>query len=53
MRRIIPLLLFFYCCTSNEKEFVDMLSTNNPRTNRFLLQGSDALKQHNFIQALA
>ena len=53
MRRLIPLLLFFYCCTSNEKEFVDMLSTNNPRTNRFLLQGSDALKQHNFIQALA
>ena len=30
-----------------------MLSTNNPRTNRFLLQGSDALKQHNFIQALS
>ena len=53
MIRIIPLLLFFYCCSSNEKEFVDMLSTNNPRTNRFLLQGSDALKQHNFIQALS
>jgi len=53
MRRIIPLLLFFYYCSSNEKEFVDMLSTNNPRTNRFLLQGSDALKQHNFIQALS
>lgn len=30
-----------------------MLSTNNPKTNRFLLQGSDALKQHNFIQALS
>lgn len=30
-----------------------MLSTNNPRTNRFLLQGIDALKQHNFIQALS
>ena len=30
-----------------------MLSTNNPRTNGFLLQGSDALKQHNFIQALS
>ena len=53
MRCIIPLLLFFYCCTSNEKEFVDMLSTNNPRTNSFLLQGSDALKQHNFIEALS
>ncbi len=26
---------------------------SNPRTNRFLLKGSDALKQHNFIQALA
>ena len=53
MRRIIPLLLFFYCCTSNEKEFVDMLSTNNPKTNSFLLQGSAALKKHNFIQALS
>ena len=53
MRCLIPLLLFLYCCTSNEKEVVDVLSSNNPRTNRLLLQGSDALKQHNFIQALA
>jgi len=50
---IIPLLLFLYCCTSSEKEFIDIQSSNNPRTNSFLLQGIDALKQHNFIQALA
>ena len=53
MRCLIPLLLFLYCCTSNEKQVVDVLSSSNPRTNRFLLKGSDALKQHNFIQALA
>jgi len=53
MRCLIPLLLFLYCCNSNEKQVVDVLSSSNPRTNRFLLKGSDALKQHNFIQALA
>ena len=53
MRCLISLLLFLYCCNSNEKQVVDVLSSSNPRTNRFLLKGSDALKQHNFIQALA
>ena len=53
MKCLIPLLLFFYCCSGNEKQVVDVLYSSNPRINRFLLQGNDALKQHNFIQALA
>ena len=52
MRFLITLLLFLYCCSGNEKQVVDV-PYNNPRTNRLLLQGSDALKQHNFMQALA
>tara|TARA_B100001750_G_C15517776_1_gene608727 strand:+ start:3152 stop:4351 length:1200 start_codon:yes stop_codon:yes gene_type:complete len=53
MKRLILLLLFFYCCSGNEKQVVDVLYSSNPKINRFLLQGNDALKQHNFIQALA
>jgi tetratricopeptide (TPR) repeat protein len=52
MRFLITLLLFLYCCSGNEKQVVDV-PYNNLRTNRLLLQGSDALKQHNFMQALA
>ena len=52
MMLLIPLLLFLYSCSSNEKQVVDVSYSSNPRTSRFLLQGSDALKQHNFIQAL-
>ena len=53
IRYLIPLLLFFYCCSGDEKRAGNVPYSSNPRTNNFLLEGRNALKQHNFIQALA
>ena len=52
MKYLILLIFALYCCSSNEKQTVNEARVN-PKANRFLLRGSDFLKQHNFTQALA
>lgn len=52
MKYLILLIFTLYCCSSNEKQTVNEAQVN-PKANRFLLRGSDLLKQHNFTQALA
>ena len=52
MKYLILLIFSLYCCSNNEKQTVNETRVN-PKVNRFLLQGSDLLKQHNFTQALA
>ena len=52
MKYLILLIFSLYCCSSNEKQ-TENKTRVNPKVNRYLLQGSDLLKQHNFTQALA
>ena len=52
MKYLILLIFSLYCCSSNEKQ-TENETRVNPKANRYLLQGSDLLKQHNFTQALA